>query len=476
MQAGDSYRSGVVLVVVAGIAALLVSLAVVFLSMMRRGGDDVAQVQRSMQARMMLYAACNYVQETARLGWGSESFGWVDVRGEQLPGGLAGGSRVGPRAVSTAADPFGASLQPARSTGGSAQAFPREGGIARCDIYVMEKPKHAVSARTRYNPMPTADAELSDLGVLSGGSYTSDWRSWARFPNPEPWPAGLDQSMVNAGASASFMAHADGTWDPGAVAPSASIAAGFAAEDARPRSGTEGLAWFRVFREPEQFRDGDGMWRDDGDRDYDDPGDGGASRPLFYDTVDMSKVPATFIVTCGAGASRGWRSWAEIEALPVAQRDAVAGLFMHSEDYFDQVRREESLLWFRIEWSPQVNGGAASVYTQDTDAASGMNQYYTTTGKLDELGYIATVNPVVIPQPPALPWNGNGSHPRYGKHIGMNFRAEGSGDYNSDWGFPPGGNDRYRWVQSIDYTRLVVRNAMGTIKWVQRLDREPPVW
>jgi hypothetical protein len=85
--------------------------------------------------------------------------------------------------------------------------------------------------------------------------------------------------------------------------------------DTRPRRGTTSMAWFRVHR----------------------------------------SGPAKFIVTCGAGATLGYKDWAEVVAA-----DSTA-IFTSSEQ-FDDLRRGEILLWYETEWSPAVAGGPTYHY------------------------------------------------------------------------------------------------------------------
>src|SRR5688572_33473510 len=105
---GPQHRRGTILIIVAGISALLASLALTFLVRNRSDAEETQATIREVQARIMLVAACNYIQEGSRLGWdqypstpaatndvfptGSsaaasvpvheETFGWLDVRDE----------------------------------------------------------------------------------------------------------------------------------------------------------------------------------------------------------------------------------------------------------------------------------------------------------------------------------------------------------------------------------------------------------
>jgi len=85
--------------------------------------------------------------------------------------------------------------------------------------------------------------------------------------------------------------------------------ADFAAGDPRLVPGTAGRGWFRL------FRDG----------------------------------PATFVITVGSGATQGFKTWSEVEAL--GQNSAFVG----GEAAFEALRSEEVRLWYRIEWSPGIS-------------------------------------------------------------------------------------------------------------------------
>ena len=80
-------RSGTVLIVVAGLSALLASMTIAFLIRQRSSAEESTQFEQDIQARIMLIAGCNYIQETSRIGYDDgvdpyhrEAFGWVDVR------------------------------------------------------------------------------------------------------------------------------------------------------------------------------------------------------------------------------------------------------------------------------------------------------------------------------------------------------------------------------------------------------------
>jgi hypothetical protein len=59
--------------------------------------------------------------------------------------------------------------------------------------------------------------------------------------------------------------------------------------------------------------------------------------------------PATFIVTCGAGGTQGFRDWDEVVG---AGPQAVARF--EDESLFATLAAQEVRLWYRVEWSPAI--------------------------------------------------------------------------------------------------------------------------
>jgi hypothetical protein len=100
----------------------------------------------------------------------------------------------------------------------------------------------------------------------------------------------------------------------------------FARGDRRPRSMSTALAWFRIYRKPIV---------DVVSSDADDPG------------VRRSS-PAVFVISCGAGASHGFRDWAEVVA--AGEQDRFG-----SEPDFTALRADETILWYEAEWNPAVS-------------------------------------------------------------------------------------------------------------------------
>ncbi len=193
-------RRGAVLIVVAGIASLIASLAFAFLVRMRADADEVRLLLHESQGRCMLDAALLYLQETARLGWDrpatpehEEAFGWIDLRD---------GTR-GPK------DQRGVRL----FTPG---AWPDVGSATRCPMHLLERPPFALAMATVTNPIPRDPSRT-----------WSDLISYARL-DPRPIEPIVDE---------------------GTFAVDAASLSRFAAGRMAPIQRTLGRAWFRIHRD-----------------------------------------------------------------------------------------------------------------------------------------------------------------------------------------------------------------------------------
>jgi hypothetical protein len=273
MRPSVSPRSGTVLIIVAGISALLAAMALTFLAQMRSDVEESQFVLQHAQAKLMLAAGCNYIQETSRIGWDrakdspppsmpvvvdglrihEEAFGWIDVRD----------GRSGPF------NRAGQSLMSSDTT-----KWPNIGTFVRCPMFLRRIPPYATSLATGSNPILTKDPSSPEYGY-----------PLMRYPDPQP----LDG--LNAYDHAAPGSVTNARYDE------------FAKGDSTPRTNTLGRAWFRV------FRDG----------------------------------PGTFIITCGSGATLGYKSWNEIPTLDQPQ--------FQSEGFFNQLKNSELRLHYRVEWT-----------------------------------------------------------------------------------------------------------------------------
>lgn len=278
MRGPEASRTGTILIVVAGISALLMSVTITYLVNMRSDLEESELVVREAQARLILIAGLQYIQEASRMGWDrtatsgyprvatpehEEAFGWTDVRD----------GSTGPK------DRLGNPLYPV----GSGE-FPDIGGrAARFPFYAMEQPPYAVKTTFAYNPAPMN----AGLG----------WNNLVNYTNPDPQPAAT-------------------TW------------ADFETGKPTPRLDSVGRSWFRVYRNRTTAATAD--------------------EPATYE-------PATFTITCGAGSTEGWRTYADAVA---AGQGAV---FNNDIEYFKLLRSQERILWFRAEWTSAVGGSSMGV-------------------------------------------------------------------------------------------------------------------
>lgn len=291
-------RNGTILIMVAGLSALLASLALAFLVRQRSDAEESRITVQEVQARLMLSAACNYVQECSRIGWdrywdttvsrptdtndvfpgsstsGStvdiheETFGWLDVRD----------GTIGPKTQEGRVCFDATNLVFTDATGTRRPAWPAPDSIVLCPMQVWQAPPSATKLTACYNPINT------DENNQVNGDYL--W-PWLRYPDPHP-----------QGAT---------TRDGGFPSPSdrADAYAQFLNGNRTPRVQTVGKSWFRI------LRDG----------------------------------PTTFVITCGAGGTHGYRSWSEV----VDQ--GMSELFLNDPVFFNSLIQQEIRLWYRIEWS-----------------------------------------------------------------------------------------------------------------------------
>jgi hypothetical protein len=358
-------RGGTILIIVAGICALLASLTLAFIVRTRASTEETLLYEAEVQARIMLVAGCTYVCEAARIGYDTatgvgtdnehqEAFGWIDVRdGSEGPN-----TRISGDTATSVKSLFSPALAERRKRGGALvrPAWPAKGSVARCPMYVMERPPYAVELTAVYNPIVT-DSTSPLFGV-----------PYLRKPDPQP----VDRAK-------------------------------FMEKDERPRLESVARSWFRIYREPRL------------------PG------------AAPSDGPATFIITVGGGATAGWRDYDEVLA---ADEDLVshrqpprfAAEFNNEASFFETLRAQEIRMWFRIEWSPTV----ASSMDHNI-----VNSWHYTFEPGDR---------------PALP-----KHPT--PHTYEDIFVS----------FPMNVSDSFR-------TQAHARNMCGTIRWVQRLRKEPSEW
>lgn len=338
---------GSVLVVVVGLAAALLALSLAYMARMRGDAREGQLLLAEAQARIMLNAALMYLQETSRIGWydpatgaaeGGECYGWTDIRDGSL------GPR-GPRPAS----PGAALPVPAWWRGGwpsypdlpapAQRRWPCPGAATRADMHAMRRPPGAVQLTAAANPVPWPVPR----------DHPQWEEPWHKDPNVG---ANITTYWKPAAAAALAAPGAMGMLDP---QPVAETWGEFIAGDPAPLPASENLAWFRVYRETRADHDADGE--------------------PFFDTVALADPAAgidnwsVFIVACGSGATRGYRFWDLPANDPRRALEPVtaseSGLFP-GEDVFQELRAQERILWYRVEWSPLQGGSfdASDTYSQ----------------------------------------------------------------------------------------------------------------
>ena len=292
-------RSGTILIIVAGISALLASLSITFLLRIREGAQASELVSQETQARIMLHAGCAYILECSRIGYGPgrddarrpagpavagfvstpanglahrEAFGWIDVR-ESDGIGFPEPGLPGPR------DQRGERIA---TTPGK---WPDVGGVVMCPMYRWQRPPYAITPMVAANPIISGDDRRADprwgLPLLSN-------------PDPMPTVANGWPAAINQGA---WSDHVSG--------------------DPSPVAGSANQSWFRVRR----------------------------------------SGPATFIITCGAGGTQGFKDWDEVRLTGAARIPGAPGgteLFNDDPALFESIRTSELRNWYEVRWSAAV--------------------------------------------------------------------------------------------------------------------------
>ncbi len=300
----------------------MASLALTFIINARADVEEIEVTVRDAQARIMLVAACSYIMEASRIGWEPmtppadetkaptpvstehvEAFGWIDVRDGGLgprieTGGITDADRtsrtlenkynngVRYRVIDDNGNPRPIDKGPADSQGG--QKFPI--GVARrFPMHVLTRPPFAISPRVAENPV---NLDAPDNG-----------RSYLR--NPDPRPAIITTTKV----SNSVIGGVDWTYGTASEknewAKGDTLGIGANGKHVfKVRQDSVGKSWFRLLRE---------------------------------------KSGASFIVTCGAGGTLGYRDWSEV--------GTDQPLFFSDPRFFEALRNSEVRLWYRVEWN-----------------------------------------------------------------------------------------------------------------------------
>lgn len=304
-------RRGTILILVAAISGLLASLALTFLLRNRSDAQETASTLQDVQSRIMLVAAMNYIQECSRIGWD---------RYPAKPG-----------------EPF-----PLNYPTQVNDAYPWSGVAATTPIPIHEETfgwidvrDGSIGPRTQGDDTHAPRQVWSDALVYSDGTTNTNNRPrwpaiggiarcpmyvWKRPPYATRLTAAYNPIETDPGQPGYLMpyltkpdpqaAKVDPTFDgtDGTFPSVADREKAWAAHvdgDKSPLVHTTNKSWFRV------LRDG----------------------------------PTTFVITCGAGATQGFRSYKEAEA------NGQQHIFQNDPQYFAALAAQEIRLWYRVEWS-----------------------------------------------------------------------------------------------------------------------------
>ncbi|MDA3960546.1 MAG: hypothetical protein PF961_07130 [Planctomycetota bacterium] len=436
-------RQGAILLIVVGLSMIILTVTVSYVSVVRSDTGQVQAVLQDVQARAMLDAARAYIAECSRIGWSTvdpantsssvsnalanalpnhfaiETMGWNDIRNGAI-GPIprvtlnASGARI--------AEPqeAGLSLATGDSTyriGRGSGAWPDLGSTVRMDLHVATRVPLAIHQMPNQRRIYLDDRLVPPEGgfYFNGTGRTITSRGNAYLPDGSvtsgAWKLGGWHHQRNT-------QYAGGTWKLAALRradplPLDTTTVGFHTGDPTPRSGTARRTWFRVYRETASDHDGNGS--------------------PWYDTTNLNgdgtRPPngSVFVITCGAGGTMGFRNWTDVTA-------ANASALFGSEAAFWDLRRSETILWYRTEWT---------AYTQQNLAPHGALSFNPSphADKLERPNQQkGSPNPVLF-------------------------------DYNR-----LDNNTVVRFEDEVDMVTAPVPLPFGSFLWLQSLDREPPQW
>lgn len=356
----SQHRRGTILIIVSGISALMASLALAFLVNARSDSLEAELQIRDGQARIMLVAACSYLLEASRIGW--EPMRPTDPTGTQAPQPWSTEYVEAFGWIDVRDGSLGPNINTLEITDGDRRASVDANG----NPYPVNK-----WPVTMPNRFPVGEPRRFPMHVLNRPPFAISPRvAWnpidpansqtQHLRNRDPEPADTDRNEW-----------AKGEAYPG-VGPDGKL-------QYKVRQNSAGQSWFRLLRE---------------------------------------KSGASFIVTCGAGGSLGYRDWNEVSAADKA--------FFGERSMFEAIRESEIRLWYRVEWN------AAVVAMEMNYLREGMEHAW----KLSGFSY-------------------RGGGHDLGDSAPTVKDLPNRTNYSSQW---------------------MSANMGGSIQYIQRLREEPPVW
>jgi hypothetical protein len=430
MSPRNQSRRGSVLVIVAALAAVMMATFAVVISQVQSEVSEGELLVRDAQARIMLPSALSFVLESARLGqtFDGESFGWTDIR----DGG------IGPRGPRDQNGNLPAELT--ESSSGGLSAWPAPGGIYRADMHLWNRTPYAIRSEASYNPVKVpsewlveyeaaADAAKGDtlLGGILGPGYSvnasSDPLTRVSADKDTSATQGYWTTDIPVLNDSGHKYHWNRVW--------LRLLAPFTQWDDPDHQGM--LVPQPVTDDWDSYATGDktvrpasggiGWFRVYREKAADHDGDGWP----WYDTVPLNGH-GVFIITCGGGGTLGYRNWAEVPS------DVRSSAFLGDETFFNELRATERILWYRVQWKGFTGG-----------AGDGVERYRITVDR-----------------------KGEGSQ-AFSSFSNIHTRTWGLDDYRNSHG-----HEDYSHFHPNSPLPMI--NTLGTITFVERLEREPDTW
>ena len=374
-------RQGMLLMVIAQLMLVVIIMTMSYILVMRQDSVDSTEVVQQAQSRIAMHAALMYIQEGSRLGWAHKlgelatsnhaalhgwpatvglAYGWTDTRDGSLgprgprPWGAGPNSNdiPPPSWWSFTTIPYLPFPEDTDLPGPASRRFPCPGSAMRAPLAVPELTPYATDGRYNYNPIRR--------GAQNG---------------PEPWP--LPKSLDFYPMAALDPQPQADNWTTFKQGLETSVASrGNTMQAELPenrhvlRSHTVGKAWFRIYRETLEDHDADQFAHQ-----IDQSGQNLVSWPfdsvaLYDPNYPQLKNWNVFIISCGAGGTRGYRWWNLNQGDPRRGLEPVTAResgFFSSEAEFERLKEQEYIMWFRVHWSP-LTGGYANSRTNGSGA------------------------------------------------------------------------------------------------------------
>ncbi len=501
------------LVIVVGLAMILLGLAVSFLVRIRSDAEEVRIVTAEAQGRIMLHAALMYLQETARIGWGAETFGWTDVRDGSLgPRPARNGTSQTTSTGASGGGPVSGALDGTYATGAPSgynipvptwwqaswpayvaipdetlsanfpaaaqRCWPCPGSVGRFPIAAPIQPPYATQMTFSYNPV-TWPSTVPSYGQTNADNawVTSSQRTNTQVSPSQPvyvdWPASWLNQIFDPTKGSLGMLDPQPVANVWEASPTYTGAPGqtpdFISGAIVQGSGVSG-DWLHYVNDgvhaptpvQEQVRDGSDnvcwfrIYRET-QADHDNHGFPAYNKVALYDPNNPTlKNWSVFVITCGVGPTRGYRFWDEAD---IQTYETSCGYTVGST-----VTRGQDL-------------ASNSPLFQGLGEATFKSMLATTQKSWWRVEWSALKGGAFVPEHYA--WNGV--------------------SYSSGWTGFPGWNLSYGTaavpiIRSTKWPRATTTPSMegqwsnegarysaaktygGNFRWMQRLDHEPPNW